>query len=214
MAWSTISVGSRTSYATVNLVNATAATEAARFTADGYLGVPTGYKIGSNVVGVPGGSDTYVQYNVPGCLALNLICHNKTTNTITSGYFLERNQTNSAVAMQEATPATIVLRSDAQVEWGKHKLARRIDTAIGRNAAGAVKSITMLQVVTATDLPEHYDKRRQLRRAHQPERAADVMGRRATSTPNSDACDQWDITALAAADVFVAPSGTPSTDKA
>jgi len=31
----------------------------------------------------------------------------------------------------------------------------------------------------------------------------------ATSTPTSDSCDQWDVTALAAADAFAAPSGTP-----
>jgi hypothetical protein len=69
-------------------------------------------------------------------------------------------------------------------------------------SAGAAAPPTWSAVVTPTGTQTLTNKRITLR--------IGTEASSATSTPDSDAYDQWNVTALAAADAFAAPSGTPT----
>ncbi len=94
----------------------------------------------------------------------------------------------------------VMLTSLTAPQFTTIELGAATDTTISRNAAGQL-NIEGVQVVTISNTVTLTNKR------INPRIGTEASS--ATSTPTADTVDQWNVTALAAADAFAAPTGTP-----
>lgn len=118
------------------------------------------------------------------------------TNTVTSTFAqLNTAVTDADLARTDAANTFTGTQTITQIELGN------TDTSITRSAAG-VMAVEGVVVPTISSTSTLTNKRITTR--------IGTEASSATSTPTADTVDQWNVTALAVADTFAAPTGTPT----
>lgn len=105
-----------------------------------------------------------------------------TSDVATVDHATQHSDVNDAV---EALEAKVGINSSAVTSSHDYKLSEVTDKAVGK---GATQTLTNKRITVRIGTETSSS----------------------TSTPTADTVDQWNVTALAAADAFAAPSGTPT----